>query len=62
MEHIRLTAISLSLPFRFTQTTVRRFDVLIHLFCSYCLDVYKRQDDDHCNPAHVWNFSFLVCP
>ena len=27
-----------------------------------CFGNAEAPDDDHCNPAHVWNFSFLVCP
>lgn len=27
-----------------------------------CLGNDEAPDDDHCNPDHVWNFSFLVCP
>ena len=27
-----------------------------------CLGNTEAPDDDHCNPDHVWNFSFLVCP
>ena len=27
-----------------------------------CFGNAEAPDDDHCNPAHVWNFSFLVYP
>ncbi|WP_270306634.1 hypothetical protein, partial [Bacteroides thetaiotaomicron] len=27
-----------------------------------CFGNAEAPDDDHCNPAHGWNFSFLVCP
>ncbi|RGF14361.1 hypothetical protein DW668_17585, partial [Bacteroides stercoris] len=27
-----------------------------------CFGNAEAPDDDHCNPAHVWNFSFPVYP
>ena len=30
--------------------------------CLRCFGNAEAPDDDHCNPAHVWNFSFLVYP